>query len=642
MLQDIRDNASGWVVYTIIGLLILSFAMWGIQEYFGGGGGATVASINGKEINLPQFNQQVQQRKQTLQSILGANYQQQYPNEGVIRQQVVKDMVRTELLRQEVDEAGFRVSDASLAKRIHAIPQFQTDGKFDPSLYKRLLESQRYNQAQWENELREQDKLRQFENSLAASSFIPKAELARFQKISQQTRDFKYALVTVKPEEVSVSDAEVESYYGENKKLYQTPEQVKLAYVELKEEDLAENIGVSAADAQAIYDGQLERYRSAELRKAKNIMFKVPTELGAEAIEWDQAIEKAEAIVKQLDDGASFAELAEKNSQDTLSAQKGGDMGFIAPGDFTSKDLEDALFNLAVGGYSKPIRTEQGVQIVQLEEIQASEQKPFADVQEQIVNERKGELAQQRFIEVAEEMANLVVEQPDDLDEISESYELEINETEFLGNANNEGLFAYPKVKTLAFSEDVLVEKLNSDLIEVADGHVIAMRVVEHKASQQMPLADVKEDLKSFLGVKKAAEATNEQGKELFLKMKTGTSLEDIAAENNLEIISHGALRRDDNRVPGGISHQAFSMPAPEEGKTAAEGLAQADGNFALVELMSVTAGSDQLDDATYQQLSQRVNYGRREFSAIIDEIQAGGEVVVFEDQVSDTEAVNQ
>ena len=638
MLQDIRDRASSWVAYIIIGLLVLSFSMWGIQEYFGGGAGTPVATINGNDITLPAFNQQVQQRKQTLQSILGANYQSQYPDESIVRKQVIKDMVRTELLRQEVGEAGFRISDASLIKRIQQIPQFQKDGKFDPALYQRLLESQRYNKAQWENELREKDKLRQFESSLASSSFMPKAELQRYQKIAEQTRDFKYAVVTVKPENITVSDADIESYFNENKPLYKTPEQVKLAYVELKEQDLADSISVSDEDAQAIYDSQSERFRSAELRKARHIMFKVPTELGAEAVEWDQALEKAQSMVDQLEDGANFAELAEKNSEDTLSAQKGGSMGFIAPGDFTSKELEDALFGLAVGGYSKPVRTIQGVQIVQLEEIQASEQKPFADVKEQIVNERKSQVAQERFIEIADEIANLVVELPDDLQEISETFDLDIKQTGLLSSASNDEIFAFPKVKNMAFSEAVLGEKLNSDLIEVADGHVVAFRVLEHKISDQKPLAMVKVNIKSILTVRKAAEATSEQGKELFLKMKGGASMESLATENELEIVSHGAIRRDDNRVPQGLSQHAFSMPHPAADDRVVDGLAQADGSFALIELNAVAAGSEEVDDVKYQELSQRVNYGRREFSAVIDAIQEDGEVFIFEDQVSTPE----
>ncbi len=634
MLQDIRDRATSWVAYIIIGLLILSFALWGIGEYFGGGPARPVATINGNDITSAQLNQQVQQRKQMLQSILGENYQQQYPDENILRQQVVQDMVQTELLRQEVDDAGFAISDTGLIKRIQQIPQFQKDGKFDPELYKRLLDSQRLNQAQWENELREEDKLRQFENALAASSFIPKSELQRFQSITEQTRDFKYALVSVQPDEVTVSEEEIEKYYNENQQFFQTPEQVKLAYVELKEQDIADSINVSTDEAKSIYEAQLERYMSAELRKARHIMFKVPSELGADAIEWDEAMEKANGLVQQLKDGADFAELAKQHSEDTLSAEKGGDMGFIAPGDFTSKDLEDALFALEIGENSKPVRTEQGVQILQLVEIEEPKQQPFESVREKIINERKGQLAQARFIEIADEIANLVVEQPDDLEEASESFDLPIKQTEFLTSNDNDGIFAYPKIKNLAFSDDVLVEKLNSDLIQVADGHAIAFRVTEHKVSEQQPLAEISDDIKNLLRIRKAAENASKQGSELFLKLKGGASLDTLASENNLEVVGHGAIRRDDNRVPFQISDRAFSMPKPAEGKTSAEGVAQADGSFALIELSAVTPGSAEVDDAKAQQLSQRVNYGRREFSAVIDAIKAEGDVKIFESQV--------
>ena len=83
MLIEIRDKASSWVAYIIIGLLILSFALWGIQEYFGGGSAPPIVKINGSEITQPEFNRQFQQRKQVLQSILGNNYAQQYPDESV-------------------------------------------------------------------------------------------------------------------------------------------------------------------------------------------------------------------------------------------------------------------------------------------------------------------------------------------------------------------------------------------------------------------------------------------------------------------------------------------------------------------------------------------------------------------------------
>jgi len=454
MLIDIREKASSWVAYIIIGLLVLSFAMWGIQEYFGPGAADPAAKVNDNEIGLAEFTNQFRQRREMLRSALGANYDKQYTDESGIKKEVLKGMVRNEVLRQEVNKAGFRLSDASLIKRIQDIPQFQTDGKFNPALYERFTQTQRYGKAEFEAQMREQDKLRQFEISLATSSFMPKADLTRFQKLADQSREFKYAIIKANAEDFIVSDEAIQKHYDKNKALYQTKEQVKLAYIELKEADVAEQIEVSEQDARVIYDSQPERYMTTELRKASHILLKVSHEVAPDALEWDQAFEKADGYVKQLKEGATFAELAKQHSEDTLSAEKGGDIGFIAQGDFSSNELENALFNLKIGEHSQPIKTDQGIQIVELNEIQAAEQEAFADVTERIINEQKSQLAQTQYIEIAEQMSNFMAEQPDDLDEVSETTGLEIKQTDWLAADAKKELFAYPKIQVLAFSDE--------------------------------------------------------------------------------------------------------------------------------------------------------------------------------------------
>jgi peptidyl-prolyl cis-trans isomerase D len=634
MLIDIRDRAGSWVAYIIIGLLVLSFSLWGVQEYFGGGGIAPVANVNGKEISLQEFSSQFQQYKQRLQSISGNNYQQQYPDEGAIKEQVIDDMVRIEILRQEATSAGFRTSDASLIHRIQQIPQFQKNGKFDSELYERLLQVQRYNKTQFENDLREQDKIRQFEISLIAFSFMPKVDLQRFQKLSEQSRDFKFALIKADSETVMVSFEEIDYYYNDNQQLFQTSEQVKLAYIELKEEELVDKITITAAAARAMYDAQLERYITDELRNTRHILLKVPSEVGSDAIEWDEALEKANDLVQQLNNGASFADLAKQHSEDSLSAEKGGKIGLIARDDFASTELQHALFSLNIGEYSKPIRTEQGIQVVKLDEIQASKQKPFEDVREQISNDRKSQLAQQQFIEIADELANLMVEQPDDLEEASEIFGLEIKETGWLAPASNTNIFAFPKIQLLAFSEDILEEGLNSEPVEVTDGHVIAFRLIEHKKSEQKPLESVSEDIKKVITIRKASEQAITKGQEIFTQMQAGSSLEHLSIINSLELISYGALRRDDNRVPSTITKRAFNLSRPTDDTPSVGGIAQLDGSFALVELHKVIDGSEQLDDAKVMYLSQRVNYGRREFNAALESIKESTDVQVFENNL--------
>ena len=633
MLIEIRDRASSLAAYVIIGLLILSFALWGIQEYFGGGGAPVVAKVSDVEITVPDYSNQLQQYRQRLQSVLGADYAQSYQDESVIKKQVINDMVNAEILRQEVTDAGFRVSDARLVERIHQIPQFQKDGTFDPELYTRLLQVQRYDKARFEGELREQEKLEQFENALVSTSFMTSTDLRRFRMLLEQSRDFSYALVRVSPDLVTITQEQVDEYYQENRQWLQTPEQVRLAYVELKEKDLFDQIHVSGEEARILYDDQSERYMTDELRKARNILIKVQDPETAGAGEWSTALEQADELMRRLEEGAAFDELAREHSQDMLSAGKGGDIGWIAMGDLSSTELEDALFSLKAGNYSYPVRTVHGVQIVQLVEIQASEQKPFSEVRQRIIDERKAQLAQERFLGIADELANLVVELPDDLTEAAEVSGLTIRETDWLTPSSDLDIFAYPEIRSLAFTPDIL-EGLNSELMEVAAGHMIAFRMLDYREPKPRALDEVAGEIQGFIRMRKAAELALGKGEELLLQMQGGMSLEKVAEENALERVRHGTLARDDDRVPARIMHRAFTLPRPDSGHAPVAGLPMGDGSYALLELHAVTDGPDEVDDALGSELAQRVHYGRREFGALLDAVREKSDVQVFEDNL--------
>ena len=634
MLIEIRDRASSLVAYVIIGLLILSFALWGIQEYFGAGGAPAAAAVNDVEITVPEFSNRFQQYRQQLRSNLGRTYEQQFPDESVIKQQVIEGMVDMEILRQEVTEAGFRISDTSLVQKIQQVPQFRKDGKFDPELYTRLLQAQRYDKARFEAELREQEKLEQFELSLASSSFMTQADLQRFQQLSEQSRDFSYALVQISPDSIEVSDQEVDDYYKENEVQFQTPELVRLAYIEVAEETLFDQIRVDEDEALSIYQEQPERFMTSELRKARHVLIRVPEQAAGNPAEWDRARERATEYIRQLEAGTSFEKIARLYSQDTLSAGKGGDIGFIAPGDLASDTLERVLFRLDVEEYSRPIRTDQGFQIVQLVEVQEPEQQPFAEVRENIVNERKGKLAQTRFIEIADELANLVVEQPDDLTEAAETFGLEIQETGWLTSSSTTGIFTDSRVRLTAFTPEILEEGLNSELMEIADGHVLAFRVREHKVPELKAREDVAGQIQERLRARKASTQAVEAGEEMYAQLQSGIGLQELADKNALKQVRLGALHRDDDRVPDKIMNLAFTTARPEAGGVSVGGVALDDGSFALLELHSVTDAPDALDETVALQLSQRVNYGRREFSAVLQSIKEEFDVRIFENNL--------
>ena len=635
MLIGIRDRASSLVAYVIIGLLVISFALWGIQEYFGTGGAIVVANVNDSDIPQSEFNNHLQWYKQQQRTALGDNYALVYPDDGIIKKEVLDLMLDNELLSQRVSAAGFQVSDSRLIDIIRRLPQFQKDGEFDPALYERLLRVQRYSKARFEMELRVEEKLKQFGSAVVESAFIPNGDLRHFQRLSEQSRHIEYALITVRPDAVSVSPEEIDNYYRDNQQLYRTPQRARLAYIEIKEEALQDNIRIAEQDARTIFETQPERYISPELRKARYILLKVPNDVAADAIEWDEATEQANDLVKQIKEGAAFTDLAMQHSQDILSAEKGGDIGFVAPGDLASTELEEALFTLNIGETSEPVRSELGVQMIQLVEIKPAAQKPFEEVQEQIINERKGQLAQHRFIEITDELANLVAEQPDSLQEAAAALDLEIQQTGWLAAGDDADIFAYPKVKELASSDDILEAELNSDLIEVAEGHVIVFRILEHKPPQQKTLQQVSEEINAILTMRKAAEQTAGRGEELLAQMKAGASLESLSEVHSLEIVSDMLRRRQPSEVvPPRVAERAYRLPRPVADQPQTAGVALPDGSFALIELREVVDGADQLDDEDISLLSQQVSYGGREFSTIVTALRDEADIRIFENNL--------
>jgi len=111
MLQSIHDQAQSWIAWVIVGLLIVPFALWGINSYFEGGSSAVVAEVNGTEISLNEYQRSLQQQRQRMRQLLGANYRPEMLEDPRMRRAVLDAMIENDLLNQAVDSDGFRISE---------------------------------------------------------------------------------------------------------------------------------------------------------------------------------------------------------------------------------------------------------------------------------------------------------------------------------------------------------------------------------------------------------------------------------------------------------------------------------------------------------------------------------------------------
>ena len=365
MLLDLREKvrSSKPLKYSLITFISIPFVLVGIGSYFSGGTAAPVAQINGEPIDQLEWDRAYQQQRQQLASMLGGQIPAAFDNEALLREQALQQLITQRVVASEVAKQKFAVGDETLGRAIRNLPSFQVDGRFDSSAYQAQLQASGMSVPVFEQSFRDDTALNQFSTGISDTSFTLPQEAERLAALGRQTRtveavqfDFEKA-----KEGIEASDEELVAYFEENQESYQFPERVKIQYIELDSNAVASEIEVSDEDAQGYYDNNRARYITAEQREASHILLEA-----GDASEQEQ-IATLEELKTRIEAGESFADLAAEFSQDVGSADSGGSLGVISPGDI-GPEFEQALFSLEnEGDISAPVVGDFGVHLIKLD-----------------------------------------------------------------------------------------------------------------------------------------------------------------------------------------------------------------------------------------------------------------------------------
>ena len=635
MLHFIRERAQGWIAWTIIGLLIIPFALWGINQYFDGGGQAVVATVNGAEISQQEFQQTFSEQRSRMQQMLGEQYDSGL-FEPQIKKRVLEDLVNRELLLQNADESGYRISDESILATIHGIESFRQDGVFSAEIYRQQLQAQGQSPALFERRLQRALMTSQLPAGLANTAFVTDAELDAIIRLQEQKRHIAYLVLPVAKYEDKndASDDAVAKYYDANRDRYMTPEQVRVEYVELQAGELGKQTEPSEDELRKFYDSRETQFAVPEERHARHILIQVPE--GADEATVKQAEGKALDILKRIRAGESFAELAKANSDDPGSAQLGGDLGFFGRG-LMEPDFEKVVFALNKGDVSEPVLTSFGFHIIKLEDIHTEQRKPYDEVKDELREQYRKDAAEREFFDLSEKLTNLAYETPDSLTAAAEKLGLKLKESPFLTRSGAAGLFANPRLVDVAFSEEVLKNGYNSEPIEIGENHVVVLRTKEHQEAAQKELAEVKDQIVQQILGERAGERVKETGASLIKRLAAGEAMQVIAQELKLEWQQAGEIGRSGDSVPSVIANQAFRFQKPA-GETPSFGsVAMQNGDFALIAVSKVIDGdAAALDQSARQALRQRIvnMRGAAADDALIGMLKANAKVSIKSDDL--------
>ncbi|MGR4068352.1 SurA N-terminal domain-containing protein [Billgrantia sp. C5P2] len=583
MLQSIRDRSRSWGAKIIVAAVVVTMALFGVESLVGlfGGSGDEVAKVNGQTITRQELEMEVQR----------AIRSGQVPpeQERALRGQVLDEMIGERLLLAFAKDGGLYLSDEQLDQVIVTLPEFQDQrGRFDTDLFRNRLASAGFTPASFRAALRVDLKRQQLQQGLAVSDFVLESERERLAALQRQTRSFRYHVLTAADlaEPVQVSEADLEAYYQENRERYQRPEQVRLEYVIVDRQEMAEQIDVSE---EAIRQAWEERGRDAD-RRVSHIMVTFDGERSR-----DEAEERLEEVRERLAAGESFEELALEYSDDPSTSEQGGDLGVISRG-FFGDAFDDAAFALSPGQVSGIVETDNGLHLVK---VTGLDQTPLEEVRDDLARE----LALDQVADEFNRRVQALIDESfaaDDLASVAESQELELHESDWVSREGGSGVLSEPGVMNEAFSEDVLVEGFNSEVIELDEDRRMVLRVAEHREATVLPLDEVRERVAASVEQRKQREALLEVARQRVESLRAGEELE-------LDWRQVEQATRQQDNVPRAVLQAAFRLPRPE-GEEAVFGHVGDDERVTLIALDSVEAGEpDEQTEAFVARMAEQL-----------------------------------
>ncbi len=635
MLQAMRDKVMGVLGWIIIGLIIITFALFGLGSYIQDKSRVFAAKVNDVEIGQRELQIAYQQQRDQMRQMLGDAYKPALLDEKSLRQRALDGLISRQLVLQATQENGMAISDQLLAAHIQARPVFQEDGAFSEQLYQRLLYQQGQTPAGFEYDTRRRLQVEQLVNGLSQTAFVTDTELGRAYRLQEQTRDFSYWIISPQPFEatVEITDQQIEEYYQQRADEFVEPERVRLAYVRLSGERLAELVEVDESELQADYEAKKEALRTQEQRRASHILIQVAQDADEETRE--TARQKARDLLARIRDGADFAELARASSDDPGSASQGGDLGFFARG-VMAPEFEESVFSLQPDQVSELVQTQFGFHIIKLTEMRASEVPTLDEVRDELLADRKRAGVEDLFYEQLEQLTDLSYENPDSLQEAADALGLEIQTSEWLNATGGPGIGAYPGIVAVAFSEDVLEAGNNSEPVEVGENDVIVVRVAEREAAQQLPLDAVKDQVTEALKKQTAAQQARAKGEELLDKLARGVPVDELKDEEHMSFSGAQAVKRSAAGHNPEAIREVFRLPSPEQDASVDKGFALADGGYAVVRLSKVSDGDPTaIGEDVRDQLARSYENMQRSLalSTLVEGLRERAEIVIPQEQ---------
>lgn len=575
MLQIMHNTASSFFVKLLLGLLVASFALWGIGDIFRSNSSTTVAEVGDTIITAQEYRGELDRELNEYRRMLGSQYTPDLLKTLGVPQQVLAKIVERKLVEKEVRSLGVVVPDSRLKEELRDNPVFHgEDGAFDAQQFKLILRNNGMDEAYYLSLLNREIAADMLLQSALSGVQVTDAAARNAYLYENESRvvDMLVFPPRLAQNIAEPTDAELESYYEKNADNFRAAEHRIFSMLMLDPKTLAQDINVSDEDVLIEYQDRIDSYRQPETRELKQLLFA------------DE--ESATNAAVALANGKSMEEAAK---------EFGATNETILLGSVTASgvlpEAEKAVFALDKGAYSQPIQSSFGWHVFQVVDIQPERTRPLAEVKEELIatirNDRVGEEAYELSNMLQDDLAGGAT-----LEEAARDVNAKV---QVFGPISSQGTSPDGTAITLPAGYENLINDVFSlqqgqvsNLMETDEGAYYALRVDTVQPERNRALDEIKGQVIADWKEHRKGEALYQ----LASGVSSTLSQEDVAAvarTTGAELLADKTVTRDTSDL-NGKQMPAMMMSAifaAQEG-TATEAFALSDGSYVVAKLNSV------------------------------------------------------
>ena len=609
MLSIIRNKSKGWIAYLIVGLITVPFALFGIQSYIGGSSNSIIASVDGEEILLTTYYKKLNLEQRNLQQQYGSNYSAEI--DTALRQMLIDGMIQEKLLDNYANSLELVTLDEEVRAFILANELFQVEGVFSEERYNQLLRLNSYTPLSYEESQAKLMKQEQLKRNLVHSAFLTSQQVEKIKALAGQQRYASFIVLSTEKymDQVSVTQNQVIEYFDTNQSSFVELPKIKVNYIELSLDDIKEQEAADEETLRSFYDDNKEIFTNPEQRSAQHILV--------------EERELAESLLEEIQQGADFSELARIHSIDASTKDSGGDLGYFER-DIMVPEFDKVVFEMDIGELSEVVETDYGFHIIKLTEVQPENIKSFEESREQLASLHQKKAAQKKLYSLQEELGNLAYEDP--LDLVAEHLDLELEASDYFSRTSEE---YEEQFVSAAYSDLVLNEGENSDVIELGQDRFVVLNLAEQIPERQKTLDEVQTQITDILKTIEAKKIIDDLAADISsaLSNSENTKAEALIAENELEWSEPNWISRNSG-LPLNMTSMIFKMAKPSTGESVYSSNSLNENISIVFDLKDVRVSEEIVDERiTDGYLNEQLN---ELFINLIKELKESAEIKVY------------